>query len=30
MYFIETVRDKECIDKSVEQTEHDLERVGFC
>ena len=29
MCFIETVHDKECIDKSVEQTEHDLESAGF-
>ena len=29
MCFIETVHDKECIDKSVEQTELDLERAGF-
>lgn len=29
MCVIETVHDKECIDKSVEQTEHDLERAGF-
>lgn len=29
MCFIETVHDKECMDKSVEQTEHDLERAGF-
>ena len=29
MCFIGTVHDKESIDKSVEQTEHDLERAGF-
>ena len=29
MCFTETVHDKECTDKSVEQTELDLERAGF-